>query len=365
MQPSHRYRFRMIYLEFIIRVAGATLLLAIAAVMARDAWSVRTARFGFFLAICLAAVMATSLSEQSVTPPEFFRWVFMPLSASSAILIWWFSLALLDDDFRLGPLEWSVAGVWTALGLLNLPAIVALEPAPFPWAGHIRSAVAVAIVAHIAYVAIRGRKGDLVEARRRARVMIAAAISALFLVDLMSERVFDMYYTPLNFNVVQLSAFLAVVVWSFFWLLRAETSVLAFERRPPSPPPESSLSAREKTLHLKLQTAMETEKAFLEPELSIGALAKKVGAPEHQLRALINKAMGHRNFRAFLNGYRMTEAKAALGDPEKSSLPILTIAMDSGFASLASFNRAFKLETGETPSAFRKRALAGETPAQN
>ena len=29
-----------------------------------------------------------------------------------------------------------------------------------------------------------------------------------------------------------------------------------------------------------------------------------LGTPEHRLRALINRKLGHRNFSSFLNGYR-------------------------------------------------------------
>ena len=58
-----------------------------------------------------------------------------------------------------------------------------------------------------------------------------------------------------------------------------------------------------------------------------------------------------------------TEAKAALASPEQARIPILTIAMDVGYASLATFNRAFKSEEGITPSAYRADAL--EKAVQN
>jgi len=38
-------------------------------------------------------------------------------------------------------------------------------------------------------------------------------------------------------------------------------------------------------------------------------------------------------------------------------VPISTIALDAGFQSLGPFNRAFKTETGLTPSEFRAQAL--------
>jgi AraC-like DNA-binding protein len=81
--------------------------------------------------------------------------------------------------------------------------------------------------------------------------------------------------------------------------------------------------------------------------------------PEYRLRGLINDGLGHRNFNAFLNRYRLDDAKAALADPHQAEVPVLTIALDAGFQSLAPFNRAFKADTGLTPTEFRRRAAAG------
>ena len=63
-------------------------------------------------------------------------------------------------------------------------------------------------------------------------------------------------------------------------------------------------------------------------------------------------------FNAFLNRYRIDEAKAALSDPSQRDVPVLTIAMDAGFQSIGPFNRAFKADTGMTPTEFRRDALA-------
>jgi AraC-like DNA-binding protein len=47
-----------------------------------------------------------------------------------------------------------------------------------------------------------------------------------------------------------------------------------------------------------------------------------------------------------------------LADPGQAEVPILTIALDAGFGSIGPFNRAFKAQTGLTPSEYR-RARAG------
>ena len=44
-------------------------------------------------------------------------------------------------------------------------------------------------------------------------------------------------------------------------------------------------------------------------------------------------------------------------------MPIVTIALDAGFQSLGPFNRAFKAQTGMTPSEFRRARLGEPDPA--
>ena len=102
---------------------------------------------------------------------------------------------------------------------------------------------------------------------------------------------------------------------------------------------------------------MTQAKIYREEDLSIGSLAQRLGAQEYQLRRLINQGLGYRNFNAFMNHYRLADAQAALADPVKRDVAVLNIAMDCGFGSLGPFNRAFKAQTGMTPTEFRKANL--------
>ncbi len=122
---------------------------------------------------------------------------------------------------------------------------------------------------------------------------------------------------------------------------------------PPDPadPSEARLAAA-------LDRAMREERAYRTEDLTVAALAQRLGTPEYRLRRLINQRLGHRNFNAFVNGFRLAEAKRVLADPEAREVPILTVALDAGFQSIGPFNRAFKADTGLTPSEFRRRYLA-------
>lgn len=96
---------------------------------------------------------------------------------------------------------------------------------------------------------------------------------------------------------------------------------------------------------------------FTETGLTISMLAEKLNIPEHQLRVLINKHLGFRNFSSFLNSYRLPAAKEQLSDIAKVRVPILTIALSLGYGSIGAFNRAFKSAYNTTPSDYRKSVL--------
>jgi AraC-like DNA-binding protein len=104
----------------------------------------------------------------------------------------------------------------------------------------------------------------------------------------------------------------------------------------------------------KIVAVLERDRLYRTPNLTVAGLALTLAAPEHQVRAAINRDLGFRNFSAFINSYRLAEVKAALADPAQAQTPISTIALDAGFGSIASFNRVFSATFGMTPSDFRR-----------
>ena len=127
------------------------------------------------------------------------------------------------------------------------------------------------------------------------------------------------------------------------------------ESAPPTVSPARD-SGPDQGLLAALGRLMTAERAYRQDGLTIGTLASRLSLPEYRLRRLINQGLGYRNFNSFVNHYRIAEAKAALGDPRQAEVPVLTIALDTGFSSLGPFNRAFKAETGLTPTEYRRQA---------
>jgi AraC-like DNA-binding protein len=99
--------------------------------------------------------------------------------------------------------------------------------------------------------------------------------------------------------------------------------------------------------------ALEDDRLFLKPELTIKELAQHIGYPS----ALVSTAVNHCfqvNFRSLINKYRVEEVKKQLLDPQ-ANLTILGIALDCGFNSEASFYRIFRQQTGISPNDFIKK----------
>ena len=69
------------------------------------------------------------------------------------------------------------------------------------------------------------------------------------------------------------------------------------------------------------------------------------------------EVMNYGNFNTYVNSHRLADAQRWLADPAQQGTPVLTLALDAGFGSIGPFNRAFKAETGLTPTEFRAQAL--------
>ncbi len=92
----------------------------------------------------------------------------------------------------------------------------------------------------------------------------------------------------------------------------------------------------------------------LEPGLSLQILARRFGTNQAYLSRAINQGLGQ-NFSSFINGLRVEHAKDLI---KRDEMSMIDIAMDTGFGSKASFNRAFKIHTGLNPSEFRRRCTS-------
>jgi AraC-like DNA-binding protein len=91
---------------------------------------------------------------------------------------------------------------------------------------------------------------------------------------------------------------------------------------------------------------------YLESDLSLQKIADLTGNSTHKISSSINQ-YSKMNFNSFINQYRIQKAKDILVRDKLKRYTIASIAFDSGFSSLSTFNSAFKKFENITPSAYR------------
>ena len=89
-----------------------------------------------------------------------------------------------------------------------------------------------------------------------------------------------------------------------------------------------------------------------DPQLSLDRLARHMGLNRAYVSRALNEGLGT-GFSAFVNGLRSEEVARALDAGSEATL--LDLALEAGFASKATFNRAFMKRYGMSPSAYRAR----------
>jgi AraC-like DNA-binding protein len=319
----------------------------------------------------LGTAMAASGAVYAVVTapfvPKAMVWWIMPILGANPVLIWLWARANFDDDFVVR--RWHGV-LWLVIVAIWFSVIYTWTIWPMFAKAGVQSMSVVAIILSLsaAVQSVRTWKADLVAGRRRLRV--AVLILSLLLVVLLSGSELTSISAK-SYGIsgslttaVGLLAIAALAGWSLFY------------PPPPIPTVVATAAAAENAGHMgeieaangdsddipplllrRLDHLMTVERVYRQEGLTIGGLAAKLDLPEYRLRQAINEGLGYRNFNAFLNRYRINEAKAALSDPSQRDVAVLTIAMDAGFQSIGPFNRAFKAETGLTPTEFRRDAL--------
>ena len=119
----------------------------------------------------------------------------------------------------------------------------------------------------------------------------------------------------------------------------------------------SNLSDEQKEEYIEhIYAFMQTERPFLNAELTVQDLSKQLNISRHHLTEILNNDIG-KNFFTFVNEYRVEEVKRRLLDERFEHLTIVAIAFESGFNSKSTFNSIFKQNTGLTPSQWKSQAL--------
>lgn len=104
----------------------------------------------------------------------------------------------------------------------------------------------------------------------------------------------------------------------------------------------------------RIDSAMEKDNLFLQPDLSLVTLCEKVGTNRTYASKAIKDAKGC-NFSDYVNRFRLDYAVEMMKSMPKDSIVIQNIALQCGCGSIQTFYRYFKMFYNETPTQWLER----------
>lgn len=331
-------------------------------------------RLAHLIALFCVCVTGYILSRQAAMQMlPVIRELLSLMAIAAPAVLWVIARYLFEDEQRVHPLAWVLILSYIALrmaGQLFFEGPLPRTSLTYIVLFFLPQLIMLALACHVVYMASRGRESDLVELRRQLRMPFAIGMGSI--VGLIigagffwsgSQQTDSLYF----FLIFILILFINL---GMFQIHKDTPQLIHTAGEKPQPvlrPPVSSdagvgdgshhipphVSRQNQMMIDRILVAMQQHRLYAEPGLTIGDLAERVSVQEYRLRKLINQSLHYRNFNQFLNQYRIEEAARRLLDPAEEHIPISSIALDVGYASLSSFNKAFKETHGMTPSVYR------------
>ncbi|MCO4798521.1 MAG: AraC family transcriptional regulator [Colwelliaceae bacterium] len=213
------------------------------------------------------------------------------------------------------------------------------------------------LISHALLISAQHWRDDLVQERRYIRGGVIAVSSLYIILVIVFEQLLKVDWPQLT---VLTSFLLAMLITSinFFLFQLKESSLFETVNDKQAVVITKVIESKSSQELIKIVESMEEDKLYQQDGMTISGLAKHLAIHEYKLRNLINGELNYRNFNDFLNFYRIKEVTESLVSPSFSHLPVLTLALESGFRSLSSFNKAFKNTHGITPTEYRKKNIS-------
>jgi len=305
--------------------------------------------------ICLCAylLLTAPLPDHNY---GILRGILLFFTEVAPYLLWLFVFSLFKDNFEPNKWPpWIKASIVLALIWFMYFFGYMKGRGAFHQMNHI---IELLVIFHIVFITIKEFPDDLVGARRNARLVTVICTcmyaTLILLLELGDATLRDSStFSLLNAGVVLVST--SVFSWYYFndnFTDKAKVVLIEEDKEDKAFSPTIPLVF--KNVHQQLCQLM-LDGFYEETQLSIKQLANKLNTPEHQLRELINTHLGYRNFSDFLSSYRIPAACAQFEDINYIRKPILTIALELGYGSIATFNRTFKAQKGMTPKEYRNK----------
>lgn len=175
-----------------------------------------------------------------------------------------------------------------------------------------------------------------------------------FLASWLADAIYYLLTTVLTASLFYYTMHHKEVVFPNYMNIGSILSLKIEEKMPEIEDPKENLVLEQQFANIeqKLEVAINVDKIYLNPQLTLTDLAKQIGTNRTYLSRYIN------NYKAtpfinFINDFRCTEAERLLTDAS-CSLSLTEVSEKCGFASYSTFRRVFKQKYGYAPSQCRK-----------
>jgi len=308
----------------------------------------------------LVAALCICIGFYLVSPfTDDWGWAYLTATAQLAgnlipALVWLLARAFFVDSKRIPAIFFIVLFIYLPLILMPAGIQHALVSDPenqqlvFFFTPQL---IKLGLAIHVIFLALMGKNGDLVERRLQLRVPFAVVLASITAIVISIEIGFG-NDVPGQVETPGSGLLFLLTFGGTLWGMRLRPElaatvnfISAHKDAPKDIRPDPAID--------KIMQMMGSERFYANDKVTLDVMAQQLALPPYKLRPIINKQMGFRNFNQFLNSYRIAEASQQL--LSYRSMPILSIALDVGFNSLSSFNKAFKDTHAMTPSEFRRR----------
>jgi len=273
-------------------------------------------------------------------------------------IFWLVSLRIFGDHLELTKKQYFIASSTLLIPLLTVlvitffPLFPSVEQNIVFFTKKLGLLIELVLVSHALFTSASNWHNDLVQERRFIRGgVISLSALYIFLVIVLEQILMVQSY---SLSVIKALGVVALTSAINLILFKPKSSTL-FE--PKKSKTKLETTNNDNPLFNALIKSMEQEKLFRQDGMTISSLAKVLSTQEYILRNLINQELGYRNFNDFLNKYRIEEISQKIKSDPESNTPFLTLALESGFRSLSSFNKAFKQTHELTPTEYKKKVL--------
>ncbi|GAB5401020.1 MAG: hypothetical protein Aureis2KO_26050 [Aureisphaera sp.] len=181
-------------------------------------------------------------------------------------------------------------------------------------------------------------------------------IIIMWALSFLNNSIFDRFFSWITYDLVW--AMIPVFIFVIGYYSLKQPDLFRIVREKETKVQKKRLNEMESNyLKDKLDSLMTEEKIYLESDLTLVDVSKKLNTSSNNLSWLLNNVY-KTTFYDFINRHRVKEFLKKVENQEHLQHTILALSLDVGFKSKSTFNKAFKLTMNDTPSNYIKKHRA-------